>query len=168
MAEEGPTVFCGVPTLFAAVVAEQEKAGEAPVHSIRICTSAGEALPREIGERWEALWGAEILDGVGSTEMLHIFLSNSAGDIGRIRHFRPSRCPDTICRLVDTDGMTRMWPRTRSVSFWCSGAVCLGRATGTSREKSRCRLSRGVWTRTGDKYDRAANDGRYRLLRPHG
>src|SRR5690606_17484790 len=81
LAQEKPTIFCGVPTLYAALVAEQEKKGTAPVHSLRLCTSAGEALPRDIGERWEKLWAAEIVDGVGSTEMLHIFLSNRPGDI---------------------------------------------------------------------------------------
>jgi 4-hydroxybenzoate-CoA ligase len=55
MAREKPTVFCGVPTLFAALVAEQEKAGGKPEHCVRICTSAGEALPRDVGERWEKL-----------------------------------------------------------------------------------------------------------------
>lgn len=55
MKRERPTIFCGVPTLYAALVAAQEKAGTEPDHAIRICTSAGEALPREIGERWERL-----------------------------------------------------------------------------------------------------------------
>jgi uncharacterized protein (TIGR00269 family) len=49
--------------------------------ALRLCSSAGEALPRDIGERWTAHFGAEIIDGIGSTEMLHIFLSNLPGDV---------------------------------------------------------------------------------------
>ena len=75
-----PTIFCGVPTLYAATVHHLEKAG-VPEHRLRSCISAGEALPSEIGNKWRALWGADILDGVGSTEMLHIFLSNRPGDV---------------------------------------------------------------------------------------
>ena len=53
----------------------------APTCALRLCASAGEALPREIGERFTAHFGCEILDGIGSTEMLHIFLSNRPGDV---------------------------------------------------------------------------------------
>ena len=52
-----------------------------PEHRLRACISAGEALPTEVGNAWLRLWGVDILDGVGSTEMLHIFLSNRPGDV---------------------------------------------------------------------------------------
>ena len=154
MAEEGPTVFCGVPTLFAAVVAEQEKAGTTPVHSIRICTSAGEALPREIGERWEKLWGAEIIDGVGSTEMLHIFLSNRPGDIVYGTSGLP--VPGYEVRLVDEHdedvadgevGELLVRGPSSAEGYW------------NRRHKSMSTFE-GHWTRTGDKYERNAN-GRF-------
>src|SRR5438105_15033124 len=69
-----PTIFYGVPTLFAALLASPDlpKRGEL---RLRICTSAGEALPADLGKRWTEHFGVEILDGIGSTEMLHIFLS---------------------------------------------------------------------------------------------
>ena len=77
---EKPTIFGGVPTLYAALVAELKKRGKLDC-DLRRCISAGEALPEDVGKRWEDITGTEILDGVGSTEMLHIFLSNAPGDV---------------------------------------------------------------------------------------
>ena len=76
-----PTVFCGVPTLYASLlqVADAEKRYD--LSSLRICTSAGEALPKEIFFAWKERFGLEILDGIGSTEILHIFISNRPGDV---------------------------------------------------------------------------------------
>src|SRR4029453_11826928 len=75
-----PTIFYGVPTLFAALLASPQLPARGELE-LRCCTSAGEALPAEIGKRWTAHFGVEILDGLGSTEMLHIFLSNRPGDV---------------------------------------------------------------------------------------
>lgn len=68
-----PTIFCGVPTLFAQLLADAALDRQ---DRLRVSTSAGEALPRHVGERWRERVGSDILDGIGSTEMLHIFLSN--------------------------------------------------------------------------------------------
>ncbi|RME17028.1 MAG: benzoate-CoA ligase family protein, partial [Alphaproteobacteria bacterium] len=154
MAEERPTLFCAVPTLFAALVAEQERRGGAPDHALRLCTSAGEALPREIGERWERLWGCEIIDGVGSTEMLHIFLSNRPGDV----HYGTSGIPvpGYEVRLVDENdaevadgevGELLVRGPSAAEGYW------------NRRDKSRDTFQ-GHWTRTGDKYERDA-EGRF-------
>ena len=154
MASERPTLFCGVPTLYAALVAEQEKRGGKPDHSIRLCASAGEALPREIGLRWEALWGAEIVDGVGSTEMLHIFLSNRPGDIA----YGTSgiAVPGYEVRLVDEHdedvaqgevGELLVRGPSSAEGYW------------NRRDKSQSTFQ-GHWTRTGDKYECTA-EGRY-------
>lgn len=154
MRDERPTVFCGVPTLFAALVAAQQATGERPDHAIRISTSAGEALPREIGERWEALWGSEIVDGVGSTEMLHIFLSNRPGDCVYGTSGRP--VPGYEVRLVDEHdedvgdgevGELLVRGPSSAEGYW------------NRRHKSQSTFE-GHWTRTGDKYERTA-DGRY-------
>lgn len=154
MENEKPTIFCGVPTLYAALVAEQEKQGGKPDHAIRICTSAGEALPRDIGERWEKLWGAEIIDGVGSTEMLHIFLSNRPGDI--VYGTSGVAVPGYEVKLVDEHdedvpngevGELLVRGPSSAEGYW------------NRRHKSQSTFE-GHWTRTGDKYECTA-EGRY-------
>ena len=70
-----------MPTLYAALNAHLEALDALPNAPIRQCISAGEALPEDVGKRWQALWGVDILDGVGSTELLHIFLSNRPDDV---------------------------------------------------------------------------------------
>jgi benzoate-CoA ligase len=80
IARERPTVFFGVPTLYAAMLALPE--ARAPdTSSLRLCVSAGEPLPAELYHRWRRRFGIEILDGIGSTEALHIFLSNRSGAV---------------------------------------------------------------------------------------
>jgi benzoate-CoA ligase len=75
-----PTIFCGVPTLYVAILASDQLPSRQDV-ALRLCLSAGEALPKEVGEKFTAHFACEILDGLGSTEMLHIFLSNRAGEV---------------------------------------------------------------------------------------
>ncbi|HEY4374055.1 MAG TPA: benzoate-CoA ligase family protein, partial [Burkholderiales bacterium] len=74
-----PTIFYGVPTLYAGMLASPNLPRRDET-ALRVCTSAGEALPADIGKRFTEHFGAEILDGIGSTEMLHIFISNRFGD----------------------------------------------------------------------------------------
>jgi benzoate-CoA ligase family protein len=74
-----PTVFYGVPTSYAALLHAAEKAGRTELGRVRMCVSAGETLPRYLFERWRDRFGVEILDGIGSTEILHIFISNRPG-----------------------------------------------------------------------------------------
>jgi len=99
--EHGVTVFYGAPTAYAGMLAAADLPTRAQV-KLRLCSSAGEALPREIGERFTARFGCEIVDGLGSTEMLHIFLSNRPGDVqygstGRV-------VPGYRLKLVDEAG----------------------------------------------------------------
>ncbi len=153
-ARERPTIFCGVPTLFAALLAAQERKGAPPEHAIRLCTSAGEALPREIGERWQRFWGAEIIDGVGSTEMLHIFLSNRPGEV--VYGTSGTPVPGYEVRLVDEHdedveqgevGELLVRGPSSAEGYW------------NRRSKSRDTFA-GHWTRTGDKYERTP-EGRF-------
>ncbi|PTX01606.1 benzoate-CoA ligase family protein [Pararhodobacter aggregans] len=154
LAQEKPTIFCGVPTLYAALVAEQEKMGTPPVHSLRLCTSAGEALPRDIGERWEKLWAAEIVDGVGSTEMLHIFLSNRPGDI--VYGTSGVAVPGYEVRLVDEHDQDV--PEGEVGELLVRGPSS---AEGYWNRRSKSMSTfQGHWTRTGDKYERT-RDGRF-------
>jgi 4-hydroxybenzoate-CoA ligase len=148
-----PTIYCGVPTLYAATLAKLDQIG--PQSSdLRLCISAGEALPEEIGRRWKDFWGVDILDGVGSTEMLHIFLSNAPGDVvyGTSGVAVPGydlRCVDEEGREVEKGEIGELLVRGASAAegYW------------NQREKSR-RTFEGEWTRTGDKYE-VADDGRY-------
>ena len=75
-----PTVFFGAPTGFASMLASPALPTREAVR-LRLCSSAGEALPRELGERFERHFGVPIVDGIGSTEMLHIFISNRPGAV---------------------------------------------------------------------------------------
>src|SRR5213079_2427836 len=76
-----PTIFFGVPTLSAAMLALPEVEKRFDFSSVRVCVSAGEALPADVQRRWKEKFNVEILDGIGSTEILHIFISNRAGQI---------------------------------------------------------------------------------------
>ena len=78
--EHRPTIFYGVPTLYSALLSCPDLPKREELN-LRRCTSAGEALPPEVGRRWREHTGVDILDGLGSTEMLHIFLSNRPGDV---------------------------------------------------------------------------------------
>ena len=97
-----PTIFYGVPTLFGAMLASGDLPSRDEV-SVRVATSAGEALPPQIGKRWTSHFGSEILDGIGSTEMLHIFLSNRPGDVRYGTTGKP--VPGYEIRLVGEDGL---------------------------------------------------------------
>ncbi|MCX7257887.1 MAG: benzoate-CoA ligase family protein, partial [Polaromonas sp.] len=78
--EHQPTVFFGAPTGFAGMLAAPDLPAKNQV-ALRMASSAGEALPADIGQRFTAHFGVEIIDGIGSTEMLHIFLSNLPGQV---------------------------------------------------------------------------------------
>jgi benzoate-CoA ligase len=96
-----PTVFYGVPTSYAALLHQAEKDGRTSLGRVRMCISAGETLPRHIFLRWRERFQVEILDGIGSTEILHIFISNwpgkaKAGRTGQL-------VPGYEARIVDDD-----------------------------------------------------------------
>jgi 4-hydroxybenzoate-CoA ligase len=152
IAKEKPTIFCGVPTLYAAMVAAMDRGG-APDAPLRICISAGEALPEDVGSRWEKHTGVGILDGVGSTEMLHIFLSNAPGDI--VYGTSGTAVPGYELRLVDESG-AEVGPGQVG-ELLVSGASAAN-CYWNQRDKSRGTFE-GVWTRTGDKYEKR-KDGR--------
>ena len=154
LAECGPTIFHGVPTLFAMLLADGGLPGPGE-HSLRHATSAGEALPPEILRRWREATGTDILDGLGSTEMLHIFITNRPGDIVPGASGRPVDGYEV--RLVDDDGAVVAEPDTLGALEvkGPTGAVLYWNQRARSLE-----TFRGAWTRTGDKYMRTA-DGVY-------
>jgi benzoate-CoA ligase len=148
--ERQPTIFYAVPTLFAAMLAHPDCPGRGELR-MRCCTSAGEALPQEIGQRWLARFGVDILDGIGSTEMLHIFLSNRAGEV---RYGTTGKAvPGYELRVVGEDG-TPVAPGevgelqvrgpSAALQYW------------NNLEKTRATFQ-GGWTRSGDKYSQTAD-----------
>jgi 4-hydroxybenzoate-CoA ligase len=149
-----PTIFYGVPTLFSAMLNDQTLKAERGGTRLRICTSAGEALPESVGKAWKARFGVDILDGVGSTELLHIFLSNAPGDIKYGTSGRP--VPGYQVRLVNEAGTE---VADGEVGELLVDAPSAGEGYWNQRSKSR-RTFEGHWTRTGDKYVRDA-EGRY-------
>ena len=153
LTEHQPTIFYGVPTLYAALLASPALPRRSDV-KLRVCTSAGEALPADIGKRWTEHFGVEILDGIGSTEMLHIFLSNRPGEVRYGTTGKP--VPGYSIRLIDEKGAPakegelgelQIAGPTSAAMYW------------NSRAKSRDTFV-GEWTRSGDKYTADA-DGYY-------
>jgi 4-hydroxybenzoate-CoA ligase len=149
-----PTIFYGVPTLFAAMLNDETVKDARAGSRLRICTSAGEALPESVGNAWKARFGVDILDGVGSTELLHIFLSNAPGDIKYGSSGRP--VPGYKVRLVNEAGTE---VPDGEVGELLVDAPSAGEGYWNQRAKSRSTFE-GPWTRTGDKYIRDA-EGRY-------
>jgi benzoate-CoA ligase len=148
-----PTIFYGVPTLYAALLNDPGRPKKSEL-KLRVCTSAGEALPAEIGRKWTAEYGCEILDGIGSTEMLHIFLSNRAGEV---RYGTTGKAvPGYQLKIVGEDGHEcddgeigelQIAGPTSALMYW------------NNRAKTKATFA-GEWTRSGDKYTRDA-DGYY-------
>ena len=148
----GVTVFGGVPTLFASLLAAPGLAPEGL--ALRVSLSAGEALPRHIGEQWRARLGSDILDGIGSTELLHIFLSNAPGDIRYGTSGRP--VPGYPLKIVGEDG--EAVADGEEGALWVRGTTA---AAGYFNQRARSLATfHGEWTYTGDRYVREA-DGRY-------
>ena len=121
---------------------------------LRRCISAGEALPEDLGKNWEKLTNCPILDGVGSTEMLHIFLSNRIDDV--VYGTSGVAVPGYELRLVDENG--KDITETHKVGELLVNGNSAAADYWNQRDKSR-QTFEGVWTRTGDKYEKSA-DGR--------
>ena len=145
LVEHKPTVFYGVPTLYAAMLVSENFPPRDKL-ALRVGTSAGEALPPEILKRFAERTGVELLDGIGSTEMLHIFISNRPGDV------KPGTTgkavPGYTLRLVDESGQEvkpgelgelEISGPTAAIMYW------------NQRDKTK-KTFEGAWTKSGDKY----------------
>ncbi len=148
-----PTVFFGAPTGFAGMLASPGLPAKNQV-ALRLASSAGEALPADLGERFTAHYGIEIIDGIGSTEMLHIFLSNLPGKVRYGTTGWP--VPGYEIELRGDDG--RPVPDGETGDLYIKGPSAALMYWG-NRDKSR-ETFQGVWTKSGDKYVRNA-DGTY-------
>jgi benzoate-CoA ligase len=140
-----PTIFYGVPTLYSALLASAELPKREEL-CLRCSTSAGEALPPDVGRRWLEHTGVDILDGLGSTEMLHIFLSNRPGDVRYGTSGKP--VPGYDIRLVDEEG--KPVPKGEIGELQVAGPTSAA-FYWNNRDKSRNTFL-GQWTRSGDKY----------------
>jgi len=148
-----PTLFFGAPTGFAGMLAAPNLPAKSEV-ALRMCSSAGEALPRDIGERFTKHFGIQIVDGIGSTEMLHVYLSNRPDDVrygttGKaVAGYELSLRGDDGLEVADGEvGDLYINGPSAALMYW------------TRREKS-AETFQGSWLKSGDKYVRDA-DGYY-------
>jgi benzoate-CoA ligase len=154
VAKHRPTIFYSVPTFYAALLQAADSDAQADFSSVRLAVSAGEALPVEIFERFHRRFGLEVLDAIGSTEMLHMFLSGRPGRI------RPGSCGTPLehydAKIVDDEGrelgtgeIGNLWVRGQSAfsHYWNKPEATAG-------------AKRGDWVVTSDKFQRDA-DGFY-------
>jgi len=154
LTEQKPTVFFGAPTGFAGMLASAQLPARDQV-ALRLVSSAGEALPADLGERFTRHFGVDIVDGIGSTEMLHIFLSNHPDDV---RYGTTGKAvPGYELRIVTEDGADTEDGETGELIVKGPSAA---EGYWNQRDKSR-RTFRGEWTYTRDTYIRDA-DGYYR------
>ncbi|MGV1010156.1 MAG: benzoate-CoA ligase family protein [Dermatophilaceae bacterium] len=151
--EHKPTVFAGVPTAYASMLAHPDLPDPSEM-GFRVCLASGEGLPPSVGQRWQDHFGIEILDGIGCTEMLNHFISNRPG----MNRYGTSGTPipGYVARLVDDDGAAVRQGDIGHLQI--SGP---SRADGyyNNREKS-AKTFQGTWTITGDKFHQD-DDGFY-------
>lgn len=146
-----PTLFFSVPSGYAAMLACNDESAEIDTSSLRHCVSAGEALPKALYERWMARYGVEILDGIGSTEILHIFISNQPGRV------RPGSIGELVpgyeARIVDENG--------HEVATGDAGDLLIKGDSICScywnKHEATKNTIEGHWIRTGDKCSRDAD-----------
>ena len=150
MRRRRPTIFYGVPTLYAAMLAHREMQRGAGSDRLRLAISAGEALPAALGERWRASAGVEVLDGIGSTEMFQSFLSNRSDDVRYGTTGKP--VPGYDLDIVDEHGQR---VAEGEIGELLVRGPTAGEGYWNQRAKSR-RTFVGEWTRTGDKFFRDA------------
>ena len=146
--EHKPTLFFAVPVIYNLLLESHRKGAELNCSSLRLCVSAGEALPAQLGEEWERTFGVEVLDGIGSTEMLHMFMSNHSGDVrygssGKLLQGYDARLLDQEGEPTPDGEVGNLWVRGRSAArgYW-------------EKEEATNRTFVDGWVRTGDQYVR--------------
>ena len=143
-----PTVFFGVPSVYLSLLDYRSNGGPIDLSSVRLCVSAGEALPASIFEDWQREFGLTIFDGIGSTEMLHIFISNRegnsrAGSSGSVVEGYATRLLDDSGAEVGANELGNLWVRGGSATtgYW-------------QRPELTEQTIKDGWVRTGDVYRR--------------
>jgi 4-hydroxybenzoate-CoA ligase len=154
MRRHRPTIFYGVPSLYAALLANKGLGRGAGSDRLRLCVSAGEALPAQIATRWRDVVGVDILDGIGATEMLQTYLSNRPGDVRYGLTGKP--VPGYDAKIIDENG-------AEVADGQMGELVVRGPSAGEGYWNQRAKTHRtfvGEWVHTGDRFRRDA-DGYY-------
>jgi len=146
-----PTIFFGVPVVYRMLLEHHRNVEPLDASSLRLCVSAGEALPAQLGEDWQRTFGVEVLDGIGSTEMLHMFMSNHEGEVRYGSSGRLLKGYDA--KLIDHEGAP--------VASGADGNLWIRGGSATSRYWQRAETSAHTfvesWVRTGDLYRQDAD-----------
>ncbi|HEY0727499.1 MAG TPA: benzoate-CoA ligase family protein [Pyrinomonadaceae bacterium] len=154
-----PTIFFGVPVVYNLLLEHHRNKEPLDCSSLRLCISAGEALPAHLGEEWENTFGVQLLDGIGSTEMLHMFMSNHENDVrygssGKLLEGYEARLLDERGDPTPDDVEGNLWIKgdSASLGYW------------EKPEVSERTFVDG-WVRTGDLYRRDAQGFWYHMGR---
>ena len=147
-AEQRPTIFFGVPVVYNLLLEHHRSGTKLDCSSLRLCVSAGEALPAHLGEEWEREFGVQVLDGIGSTEMLHMFISNHENDVrygssGKLLEGYEARLLDEHGQPTDADSEGNLWIKGESAArfYW-------------QNPEATAQTFVDGWVRTGDLYRR--------------
>jgi benzoate-CoA ligase family protein len=153
-ADYKPTIFFGVPVVYRLLLDEAKKhPGRSTLDcsSLRVCISAGEALPAQLGEDWEKIFGVPVLDGIGSTEMLHMWMSNHQGDLlygssGKLLQGYEARLLDPEGNQTPAGAEGNLWVKGQSaaIEYW-------------QRPETTAHTFVDGWVRTGDLYRQNAD-----------
>jgi benzoate-CoA ligase family protein len=148
LSEARPTIFFAVPVVYNLLLEHHHQKQPLDCSSLRMCVSAGEALPAHLGEQWEQTFGVPVLDGIGSTEMLHMFMSNHLDDIrygssGKVLNGYEAKLLDEHGGVSSDDVEGNLWIKGKSAAagYW-------------EREEETARTFVDDWVRTGDLYRR--------------
>jgi benzoate-CoA ligase family protein len=149
-AESRPTIFFAVPVVYNLLLEHHRHKEPLDCSSLRLCVSAGEALPAHLGEEWERTFGVQLLDGIGSTEMLHMFMSNHENEVrygssGRVLKGYEARLVDENGEPTPDDVEGNLWIKGDSAApgYW-------------EKPEQTARTFVDGWVRTGDLYRRDA------------
>ncbi|HEV8140476.1 MAG TPA: AMP-binding protein, partial [Pyrinomonadaceae bacterium] len=144
--EHRPTIFFGVPVVYRMLLEHHRNVSPLDTSSLRFCVSAGEALPAQLGEDWQKTFGVEVLDGIGSTEMLHMWMSNHSGDV---RYGSSGKLLNGYeAKLVDHEGAPV--PDGTEGNLWIRGGSAASRYW--QRPETSAQTFVEGWVRTGDLY----------------
>jgi len=150
--EHRPTIFFAVPVIYNLLLEHHRAGSKLDCSSLRLCISAGEALPAQLGEEWEKEFGVQLLDGIGSTEMLHMFMSNYENEVcygssGRLIKGYEARLVDEHGEPTPVNTEGHLWIKGESAAlyYW-------------ENPEATAKTFVDGWVRTGDLY-RCDSDG---------